>query len=114
MATPMPAADAERVQRERGQTAPTFPGPADAPLLTIAAPAEFDLPLLVVRLEAATLDAPPDPKGGQDARPRKVAAYDVTFQAVVPESFAAAIVAAARDHRLTVRVTAPAPEGVER
>jgi hypothetical protein len=68
---------------------------ADSPLLAIAATTEFDLPLLIERLDPTTVDGP---KG------EKRAAYVVSLKAVVPEKFAAALVAVATAHRLVVRV----------
>jgi len=89
---------------------PRAPRPDDAPAtVLIEMPAAMDLPLLLQSAEATRVA---NPKAKDDKDPG-LAAYEITFKAVVPESLAAAIFAALKEHRLTVAVR-PAPADAEK
>ncbi len=72
--------------------------PTDDPLLLTVPVGPLDLNLLVENLFATIVESPDG---------EKVAAYEVTLKAVLPESIAADLLRRAQDHRVRTKILAP-------
>lgn len=72
--------------------------PTDDPLLATVPVGPLDLDLLIETLSATLVETPDG---------EKVAAYEVTLKAVLPESIAADLLRRAQNHRVRTKILAP-------